>query len=306
MLDINQYITPELIDLNLEGKTKEDIIKLLVNKIFTISPDSAGSVTPEDTYGAIIKREKAQSTGLGKKMAFPHARIEGWNRFIIVLGFHEKSIDFHSLDKIPANFICLMVSPSQKPYIILQAMSSILRIMSRKKDVYSFFKGRSPTDIVGEFKKNNIKVNRTVQAHDIMQPVGAIAKLDDKVEDIIQTMHLNHLDALPVIDEQNQLCGQISCVDIFNHELPDFFGKLHTVSFVKNMDPFQKYFNIKGDLKVSSFFNKTCSTISEDATLIEIVFQLTVKGNSHLFVVQNGELRGKIDRFSILNNILFF
>lgn len=306
MIDFGEYIHPDLVIGTLEAKTKEEAIKTLVNKIFDVFPENAGTVTKRDAYKAVIEREEVHGTGLGQKMAFPHARIEGWNKLVIVMGFHHEGIDFKSSDGISANFICLMVSSTKEPYIILQAMSSIIRHMTSKKDVVAFFEGLQPSEIAEDFRANGGKVHHTVQAKDIMRPVKTIAGLNDKIEGIVQMMHLNHLDVLPVIDEQKKFCGQISCLDIFTHELPNFFEQLHTVSFVKNMDPFQKYFNLKGDLKVADFFSRDCTTITGETTLIEIVFQLSTKGHSHLFVVRNGEVIGKIDRFSILDNILFF
>ena len=48
------------------------------------------------------------------------------------------------------------------------------------------------------------------------------------------------------------------------------------------------------------------TAISENTTLAEIIFQLTIKNRPKLFVVENGRLVGEIDRFSIIDKILFF
>lgn len=306
MIDFGEYICPNLVICDLVAETKGKAIKMLVNKIFEVCPERFGTVTKEGAYEAIIKREEIQATGLGQKMAFPHARIEGWGKFVIVMAIHDVGIDFHSQDKMPANFICLMISSPEEPYIILQAMSGVIRKMADKKDAHAYFKGLKPEEIVEDFKVNGEKPQRTIQAKDIMRPVKTIAMLNDEIEDVVQTMHLSHLDVLPVVDENKKFCGEISCLNIFTHGLPDFFKHLHTVSFVRDMDPFQKYFNLKGNLKVVDFFGRDCTTIAEEATLIEIVFLLSTKGHTHLFVIRDGEVVGKIDRFSILDNILFF
>ncbi len=306
MIDFGEYIHPGLVISDLTAETKEEAIEVLVKKIFEVCPERFGAVTKEGAYEAIVKREEIQATGLGQKMAFPHARIKGWGKFIIAMAIHDAGIDFQSQDKMPANFICLMISSPEEPYIILQAMSNIIRKMANKKDVLTFFKGLEPEDIVEDFRTDGEKPQRTIQAKDIMRPVKMIAALNDEIEGIVQTMHLNHLDVLPVVDENKKFCGEISCLNIFTHGLPDFFKQLHTISFVRDMDPFQKYFNLKGDLKVSDFFSRKYTAITEEATLVEIVFQLSTKGHTHLFVIRDGEVVGKIDRFSVLDNILFF
>jgi predicted transcriptional regulator len=49
------------------------------------------------------------------------------------------------------------------------------------------------------------------------------------------------------------------------------------VSFVRQIDPFDKYFSFKKTLKVRDFVNKDIVIISEDETLMEIMFLITVK-----------------------------
>jgi predicted transcriptional regulator len=89
--------------------------------------------------------------------------------------------------------------------------------------------------------------------------------------------------------------------------LPDFFNQLQTVAFVRHIDPFEKYFQIKSDISVKELYTgKTCK-MSEDNTLMEIIFALTVQNYNRIFVVDSrGCLTGEIDRFSIVDKIMFF
>ena len=131
--------------------------------------------------------------------------------------------------------------------------------------------------------------------------------LETSIEEATHIMHLNRLDVLAVLKENSEYCGEISCLDIFEHGMPDFFKQLNTVSFVKHIDPFEKYFKIKGDLKVKDFYKRGDSSIKDTATLLEIIFNMTVKKKSKLFVVkEDGRLAGVIDRFCIIDKVLFF
>ena len=119
-------------------------------------------------------------------------------------------------------------------------------------------------------------------------------------------MHLSKLDILPVIDEDDMLIGEISCLDIFSYGIPDFFNQLQTISFMKYLDPFEKYFKFKKDLKVKDIYKSDVNTIKRDATLIEMIFEMTTRNKSKLFVVRKGKLVGVVDRFTIIDKILFF
>ena len=46
--------------------------------------------------------------------------------------------------------------------------------------------------------------------------------------------------------------------------------------------------------------------ISEEATLMEIIFQISIKNKVKLFVLEDNRLVGEIDRFSLIDKVLFF
>lgn len=306
MINIDQYIYPELIMPDFAARTKEEAISSLVSLIFKVNPDFGGFVTEETALKELFAREKMQTTGLGQNMAFPHARIKGWEDLVIAVGISRKGIDFNSLDGQAVNFVFLMISSADAPYLILQAMAAIIRFMSTPGITARLLEKQQGIEIVEEFKKEALKAHEVICARDIMRPVKISVSTDTGLEEASRTMHLHHLDILPVIDKQSRLCGQITCFDIFAYGIPNFFNQLHTVSFVKHIDPFEKYFKIRKDLKVSNIMNTETATISQDATLVEIVFQLTVKNKSKLFIVDDGRLIGELDRFSIIDKILFF
>lgn len=306
MFNLSELINPKLIISDLNAKTKEEAIRILIDKLFELKPKQ--SINKEETYQAVIKRENLQSTGIGEKIAIPHARIEGWKEFALVMGISKDGIDFQSPDKAAAKLICLMISPAENPYTILQTMAAIARFIKNINGVDILLRRAGTAEsICEEFKKSEIETSSLILAHDIMQPVKYILKLDTPIEEVIQTMHLNYIDVLPVVNENNKFCGQLSCLDIFEYGIPNFFKQLHTVSFVRHIDPFEKYFKIKRQLKVKDLLKDKRTTISKNATLIEILFDLTVKNKPRLFVVDdNGILEGVIDRFNIVDRILFF
>ena len=226
---------------------------------------------------------------------------------MIAVGISRTGIDFNSLDGQPVRFIYLMISCADTPYLILQAMSAIIRFMSMPGVADRLFEKKERNGIAQEFKNDTLKAHEVIRARDIMRPIKVRALMQMSVEEVSRLMHLYHLDVLPVVDEAGKPCGQISCFEIFNYGIPDFFKHLHTVSFVRHIDPFEKYFKIKRELKVSNIVDNECDIVLQDATLVEVIFQLTVKNKPKLFVIKdNGVLIGEIDRFSIIDKILFF
>lgn len=308
MVNITEYFEKDLIVHDLGKCTRDEAIKTLVDKVFQAKRGAGYVLSGNDVLKAVMDREEQQTTGIGNGLAFPHARIEGWKDFSIAMGISREGIEFNSLDGEPVNYVFLLVSSSQEPYIILQTMSTLIRFMV--KDGYStkiLDEHFSTDDIMNVLKRYGVKDKEQILASDLVRPVTGFVRLDTSVEEAAKKMHLDRFDILPVLNDAGKYCGEVSCLDIFRYGMPHFFNNLNTISFVRHIDPFEKYFRIKGDLKVRDIYTEGASTISKDATLLEIIFEMTVKNKSKLFVVgEENNVLGMIDRFCIIDKILFF
>lgn len=307
MIDPSTLLQKEHILWNLKADSKDAALEQLVRHLHRIKPDTFGSVTPEETLRAIHERESMQSTGLGNHVAFPHGRVNGWKQFATVIGVSQEGIDYQSLDGKPVHVICMMISPEDEPYMILKAMAAFGRLFHSVSHPLEIFKNDVFEDMGASWQQAEKKPQKQIIAHDLMRPVKAQVRLSTSIQEVARVMHLNHLDALPVVDDENLFYGVINCSDIFSYGIPDFFNQLHTVAFVRHIDPFEKYYKIRKELKVRDLIKKDLtSAISKENTLLEIIFQLTVKQRPRLFILDNGALAGEIDRFSIVDKILFY
>ena len=304
MIDPNTLIQNDLILRNLKAATKESAFEQLIAHLYKIKPDVFGSETKASALEAILARGTMQTTCVGNHVAFPHARLKGWKNFTTVIGISEEGLDFDSSDWKPVHVICLMISSEEDPYLILKGMAAFSRLFHSVHHPLEVFEDKSnELDVL----KDEIKKEKQIIAHDLMRPVKGMVNLETPVEEVARTMHLHHLDVLPVVDNQNHFFGTISCLDIFSYGIPDFFNQLHTVAFVRHIDPFEKYYKIRKDLKVKDLIQRDLSSaISKNNTLMEIIFQLTAKKHSKLFILDEGILAGEIDRFSIVDKILFY
>ena len=84
---------------------------------------------------ALAEREQAGSTGLGRGVAVPHARLEGLNRMRAVFLRLEHPVDFASVDDQPVDLVFALFSPmAQGGSAHLQGLARISRLM-RQKDL---------------------------------------------------------------------------------------------------------------------------------------------------------------------------
>jgi mannitol/fructose-specific phosphotransferase system IIA component (Ntr-type) len=60
---------------------------------------------------AVLERELVAATGLGDKVAIPHAAVDGLDRPLLALGRAPAGIDFDAPDGRPARFVFLLILP---------------------------------------------------------------------------------------------------------------------------------------------------------------------------------------------------
>ena len=307
-MDLSQYFYDDLIIPKLQANTKADAIKELIALVYAKGFADKALLSPQNCLEAVLEREKMQSTGIGNGLGFPHARIDRWSRFILAIGISPDGLDFNSADKQKVHFVCLMLSSTREPYIILQAMSAVIRCIQKNGNLNSMLtRDLSPADLSRIFKQSVLKTTKQILAKELARPVKIFVYADHKIEEATRLMHLNQSDVLPVVNREHKFLGEVSCLEVFKYGMPQFFQQLHTISFVRHIDPFEKYFQLKKNLKVEDLMHQRHSPIGKEATLMEIVFLLTVKNRDKLFVVEDsGKLFGVIDRFTIIDKILFF
>lgn len=81
------------------------------------------------------EREALGSTGFGRGVAMPHARIEGLSRPVAALLKLGKSVDFGSADRMPVDLAIGLLSPVNAGATHLHALAALSR-MVRDEDMH--------------------------------------------------------------------------------------------------------------------------------------------------------------------------
>lgn len=90
--------------------------------------------TVEGAIKSIIARERTRgTTGFGKGVAAPHAKIDDLPHVIAALGRSPQGIDFSSLDGEPVYVVFLLLSPAEKTEEHLRAMDLVFRHLQQER-----------------------------------------------------------------------------------------------------------------------------------------------------------------------------
>lgn len=143
-----------------------------------------------------------------------------------------------------------------------------------------------------------------VIASDIMGPPRLALSPEMPLQEATRLMADHRAAAVPVLDG-DKLVGEIVADDLFKLGIPDFFSQLKSVGFIRYFDPFEEYFAVEIASKVSDVMNTEFKAFPETATLIEIVFAISVQKCPLIYIVgERNKLLGVIDRTLLLKRII--
>ena len=76
---------------------------------------------------AVWQRERIMRTGLGNGLAVPHARLDGLDGPVVVIGLSSRGVDFDAPDGRGAKIICLLLTPAADQTQQLELLNMVAR-----------------------------------------------------------------------------------------------------------------------------------------------------------------------------------
>lgn len=104
-MQLREFFNEGLIELALEGETKEEILKGLAKLL------GLGEKSEQILVKMLKRRENLGSTGIGRGIAIPHCRSLVVDRLRVAFGRKPGGIEFKSIDGQPARHFFLIVAP---------------------------------------------------------------------------------------------------------------------------------------------------------------------------------------------------
>lgn len=147
-MELRDYLPESNIILNLTGKTKLEVIKELLQKMYKLQLVNDYDNALDD----VLAREGHLSTGLENGVAIPHAKTDGVTDLAIVFGVKKSGVEFETLDGKPANFIFLVLSPKNTSGPHIQALALISRNLKLKETRDKLLNSKSEAEIAKIFK----------------------------------------------------------------------------------------------------------------------------------------------------------
>ena len=252
----------------------------------------------------IWERENQSPTTLGCGLILPHARVPQLESLCAVCATLENPLDCETPDDVPVTFGCMLLIPEDRPMEGLRFMADLAAVMHNpvwRERLRSCESTDELLRLFGEVRKQRPPV---VIASDIMRAPLISFTPDLPLQDATRKMAECRASVVPVLDGET-LVGEVVTDDLFKLGIPEFFSHLKSVGFIRYFDPFEEYFAVEAASKVSDVMNRDFKTFPEDATLIEIVFAISVQKCPLVYIAgERNKLLGVIDRTLLLKRII--
>ncbi|MFA7331002.1 MAG: cation:proton antiporter [Candidatus Delongbacteria bacterium] len=148
---IRQSHAPRLADLlgarhflpNMAATTRQEGIA----ELCSVAARAAGLVQGQ-LCEVVWSREQSMPTGLGNRIAVPHARMEGLSRPLVVLGRAHQGLDFDAPDGKPAQILILLLTPKNDAGVQLSILSELAHLFHGEEQVDRMLKAQTYTEVI--------------------------------------------------------------------------------------------------------------------------------------------------------------
>jgi PTS system nitrogen regulatory IIA component len=131
--------------LFLDVKSKEEAIKKLVLEL---------DVDHSKVFDAVIQRERVISTGIGIGIAIPHAKIEEFEDFHVVIGiFKHDGVDWDAIDRLAVKLVLLICGPQDRHGDYLQLLSKLTKKIKEEETRQALFLAKTHEEVVKIFQE---------------------------------------------------------------------------------------------------------------------------------------------------------
>ena len=148
-MKITDILKPENIQLNVSVSSKKQVLE-------TISK-SASPVTKceqQIIFDALVERERLGTTGIGKGVAIPHARLAGLTDLYCTF-IRTLPVDFEAVDSKPVELIFCLLVPEESGADHLKALARISKLLRNDSTCEALRKASSIEDVLQIIKTSD-------------------------------------------------------------------------------------------------------------------------------------------------------
>ena len=120
------FLTQDTVVTGAQIQSKKRLLEFIAELFAEHNPQTEATTI----FESLIERERLGSTGLGKGIALPHARIDGLENAKAIFVRTQDSIDFDAIDGQPVDLVIALLVPTNASDAHLKILAGLAQFFS--------------------------------------------------------------------------------------------------------------------------------------------------------------------------------
>lgn len=146
---LSDFLRPEFCIMDLKAGNKEAAIKELAS----VLQPSGSILDKNDFIKHVLEREQLGSTGIGNRVALPHATTKSVEGMVVAFGRSVRGLDYQSLDGDSVNLFFLLGTNPQHIGIYLKFLAILAKLLNDPRFRQELMSATSADSLIEVFKK---------------------------------------------------------------------------------------------------------------------------------------------------------
>jgi PTS system nitrogen regulatory IIA component len=143
------YLLEERIGCNVEATSKKRVLEQLGQRLAEAVPE----LDQDMVFDALLERERLGSTGLGKGIALPHARMSHITEALAAFIQLPTGIDFDAIDNQPVDLAFAMLVPQEATDEHLQLLAKLAQMFDDRNFCSALRKATSAHELYQQIQQ---------------------------------------------------------------------------------------------------------------------------------------------------------
>ncbi len=305
-MNITQYFSISQISLDCDIYDRDELFEYMIGTIIDNPVSPFPSSVKDKALWLLEEREKHTASNMGNGIFVPHARVEGIDYPAIAMATLSAKAKAAWIEKykIDAKIFVMLIIPKEQPTLGLKLIAGIAQLFEKPDLLSEIGSMKSSKAAYSKIQAITISSDISLRLRNIMNRDIDTLSPDTKLSEAVRIMHIKRYQSMPVVDDSGAVVGEVTADMLLSHGIPDFFKNLATVSFIREFDPLEKYFANEASLTCSDCMNAEPCCLSEEATILESIFELSIRKHQCIYIVENNKLVGSVNSNTVLDKLL--
>lgn len=260
----------------------------------------------DEILNSLVEQESKNPTLINTSIWLPHLRSQGVKSICVCLAIAHNGLELKTSQgtNLAVKLIFLVLTPQTENTMMLQTLSAIARLCLHRDTLEAVLHIRVPQRVLRLIADTGIEVKKTILVRDVMETNFPCLREDMNLRQATEMIVRSGLEALCVVSENEELCGELSLTELIRLGLPEYVALLQDMSFVESLEPFEDFFHQERQLLVQQVYSMDCLTVSPDSLVVEAAYKLIANNKTQLYVVQDRKVVGILTLSLIARKIL--